>query len=39
MFEWFQGHGYQADIKALRAVHPGLRSFAAYLEGIPVPAV
>ncbi|MER5297089.1 NmrA/HSCARG family protein [Streptomyces pharetrae] len=38
MFEWFQAHGYQADIEALRAVHPGLRSFATYLEGIPVPA-
>ncbi|MFJ5999448.1 NmrA/HSCARG family protein [Streptomyces sp. NPDC092370] len=38
MFEWFQSHGYRADIEALRAVHPGLRSFATYLEGIPVPA-
>ncbi|MGP4001283.1 NmrA/HSCARG family protein [Streptomyces sp. 8N706] len=34
MFEWFQEYGYRADIPALRAEHPGLQSFAAYLEGI-----
>jgi uncharacterized protein YbjT (DUF2867 family) len=34
MFEWFQDHGYQADITALRAVHPGLKSFEAFLKGI-----
>lgn len=36
MFEWFQEHGYRADIGALRAEHPGLLSFAAYLKGIEV---
>ncbi|MFE7840164.1 NmrA/HSCARG family protein [Streptomyces sp. NPDC057474] len=34
MFEWFQDHGYRADIAALRAEHPGLRSFATFLKGI-----
>lgn len=38
MFEWFQEHGYRADIEALRSEHPGLRSFATYLKGIEVPA-
>jgi hypothetical protein len=38
MFEWFQEHGYRADIAALRAEHPGLQSFATYLKGIEVPA-
>ncbi|CAM5491224.1 NmrA family transcriptional regulator [Streptomyces spiroverticillatus] len=37
MFEWFQEHGYRADIEALRAEHPGLQSFATYLKGIEVP--
>ncbi|MEU6479785.1 NmrA/HSCARG family protein [Streptomyces sp. NPDC047017] len=37
MFEWFQEHGYRADIEALRSGHPGLRSFATYLDGIEVP--
>lgn len=36
MFEWFQEHGYRADIAALRAEHPGLQSFAAYLKSIDV---
>lgn len=34
MFEWFQEHGYRADIAALRAEHPGLLSFAAYLKSL-----
>jgi uncharacterized protein YbjT (DUF2867 family) len=34
MFEWFQEHGYRADIDALRAEHPGLLSFAAYLKSL-----
>ncbi|MER7466254.1 NmrA/HSCARG family protein [Streptomyces sp. NPDC097981] len=38
MFEWFQYHGYEADIAALRAEHPGLQSFATYLKGIDVPS-
>ncbi|WP_326654733.1 MULTISPECIES: NmrA/HSCARG family protein [unclassified Streptomyces] len=36
MFEWFQDHGYRADIAALRADHPGLQTFATYLKGIDV---
>ncbi|MGW0737592.1 NmrA/HSCARG family protein [Streptomyces sp. NPDC002851] len=36
MFEWFREHGYQADIPALRAEHPGLKSFATFLKGIEV---
>lgn len=36
MFEWFQDHGYRADIAALRAAHPGLQTFATYLKGIDV---
>ncbi|RST16658.1 NmrA/HSCARG family protein [Streptomyces sp. WAC05374] len=36
MFEWFQEHGYRADIPALRAAHPGLQTFATYLKGIDV---
>jgi uncharacterized protein YbjT (DUF2867 family) len=31
MFEWFNESGYQADIPALRASHPGLRTLAAWL--------
>ncbi|MGN9796102.1 NmrA/HSCARG family protein [Streptomyces sp. NPDC054847] len=34
MFEWFQEHGYRADIPALRAEHPGLLSFGAYLKSL-----
>ncbi|MFF5448612.1 NmrA/HSCARG family protein [Streptomyces sp. NPDC012888] len=37
MFEWFQYHGYQADIEALRERHPGLQSFATFLKGVEVP--
>lgn len=33
MFEWFQEHGYRAGIDALRARHPGLRTFRQYLKG------
>ncbi|MFE7777899.1 NmrA/HSCARG family protein [Streptomyces sp. NPDC057445] len=36
MFEWFQDHGYRADIPALRAVHPGLKSFEAFLKTVDV---
>ncbi|MEV7438336.1 NmrA/HSCARG family protein [Streptomyces griseoviridis] len=36
MFEWFQEHGYRADIPALRAEHPGLMDFATYLEGAEI---
>ncbi|GAA3494152.1 NmrA/HSCARG family protein [Streptomyces albogriseolus] len=36
MFEWFQDHGYRADIAALRAEHPGLQSFAAFLKGLDI---
>ncbi|MEU9282343.1 NmrA/HSCARG family protein [Streptomyces sp. NPDC048341] len=36
MFEWFQRHGYRADIPALRAEHPGLKDFGTYLKGIEV---
>ncbi len=39
MFEWLQTHGYAADIPALRARHPGLRTFASWLaESQPSPA-
>lgn len=31
MFRWFYTHGYGADVKALRAEHPGLLSFADWL--------
>ncbi|MEU3838510.1 NmrA/HSCARG family protein [Streptomyces sp. NPDC028635] len=34
MFEWFQEHGYRADIPSLRAEHPGLMTFATYLKGL-----
>nr|5F5N_A Chain A, Monooxygenase [Micromonospora okii]5F5N_B Chain B, Monooxygenase [Micromonospora okii] len=34
MFEWFQTDGYAADIAALRARHPGLRTFADWLRAI-----
>ncbi|GAA2637868.1 NmrA/HSCARG family protein [Streptomyces vastus] len=36
MFEWFQQHGYRADIPALRAEHPGLMTLASYLKGIEI---
>ncbi|MEU2269595.1 NmrA/HSCARG family protein [Streptomyces olindensis] len=31
MFEWFAEDGYQADIPALRKVHPGLLTFEVFL--------
>ena len=31
MIEWFNAHGYEADIPALRKLHPGLRSFEAWI--------
>ncbi|MGQ0840964.1 NmrA/HSCARG family protein [Actinokineospora sp.] len=42
MFEWFQTDGYAADIAAVGAVHPGLRTFTDWLRTgawkAPVPA-
>jgi uncharacterized protein YbjT (DUF2867 family) len=32
MMEWFDRAGYQADIPALRTLHPGLKTFADYLH-------
>ncbi|MGW4408710.1 NmrA family NAD(P)-binding protein [Nonomuraea sp. NPDC004702] len=32
MYEWFLESGYQADIAALRARHPGLRTFESFLR-------
>ncbi|WP_314177332.1 NmrA/HSCARG family protein [Streptomyces winkii] len=32
MFEWFAEEGYEADIPALRAQHPGLLTFEAFLR-------
>ncbi|WP_432128967.1 NmrA/HSCARG family protein [Streptomyces sp. bgisy082] len=34
MFEWFQTHGYRADLPALRVAHPGLLTFDAFLKGV-----
>ncbi|MGW5071380.1 hypothetical protein ACWEQJ_35985 [Streptomyces cyaneofuscatus] len=31
MFEWFAEEGYQADIPALRELHPGLLTFEQFL--------
>ncbi len=31
MFEWFDAHGYEADIPALRAHHPGLMSLETWI--------
>ncbi|WBB63595.1 NmrA/HSCARG family protein [Streptomyces sp. WMMC500] len=33
MFEWFAEDGYQADIHALRQVHPALMTFEEFLSG------
>ncbi len=33
MFEWLQTDGYAADIAAVRALHPGLLTFADWLRG------
>lgn len=32
MFDWFREAGYQADIPALRRLHPGLLTFDAWLH-------
>jgi uncharacterized protein YbjT (DUF2867 family) len=32
MYRWFNDHGYEADIVALREEHPGLVSFEQYLR-------
>ncbi|RAL02554.1 NmrA/HSCARG family protein [Aspergillus ibericus CBS 121593] len=32
MFQWFHDSGYNADIPALKRVHPELKDFAAWLE-------
>jgi uncharacterized protein YbjT (DUF2867 family) len=32
MYRWFNDHGYEADIAALRGEHPGLVSFEQYLR-------
>ncbi|PYI08855.1 nucleoside-diphosphate-sugar epimerase family protein [Aspergillus sclerotiicarbonarius CBS 121057] len=32
MFQWFHDSGYDADIPALKRVHPGLKDFGAWLE-------
>ena len=32
MMAWFNDHGYAADIPALRKLHPGLLTFAAWLR-------
>ncbi|GGQ86248.1 NmrA/HSCARG family protein [Couchioplanes azureus] len=34
MFEWFQKAGYRADVPALRAQHPQLKTFASWLQAI-----
>ncbi len=33
MIKWFNEHGYQADIDALRKIHPGLKNLEAWAEG------
>ena len=32
MFEWFNSSGYDADIAALRKIHPGLMDFKTWLK-------
>ena len=32
MITWFNEHGYQADIDALRKIHPGLKNFETWAE-------
>ena len=34
MLEWFNQHGYRADISALRSLHPGLMSFEQWLRHV-----
>ena len=31
IFEWFNAHGYEADIAALRNLNPGLNGFGTWL--------
>jgi uncharacterized protein YbjT (DUF2867 family) len=33
MYRWFDDHGYEANIAALRDEYPGLASFEQYLRG------
>lgn len=33
MFQWFIDKGYEADIPALKKIHPGLKSFETWLAG------
>ncbi len=32
MFQWFIDHGYKADIKNLKTIYPGLKSFGEWLK-------
>lgn len=32
MYEWFEQHGYEADIAALKQIYPGLMSFEEWLK-------
>ena len=32
MFKWFHNEGYKADIAKLRAIHPGMKDFTAWLD-------
>jgi hypothetical protein len=32
MYRWFNDYGYEADIAALRELHPGLITFEQYLR-------
>ena len=31
-FEWLNDYGYEADIPALKKIHPGLKSFKTWLS-------
>ena len=33
MFQWFMDKGYEADIPAIKKIHPGLKSFETWLSG------
>jgi uncharacterized protein YbjT (DUF2867 family) len=35
MFRWFEDVGYEADVSALRRIHPALKDFDAYLKEGP----
>lgn len=37
MLRWFGESGYQADIAALRTIHPGLMTLSAWLARVPAP--